>query len=203
MGRRREMRLPEEAVKTLGGPGVKEMILNTEARQKFKPGTQAWDRAMNAARALLGLRTRDTNHLADFLTLSAKEDAPYVVCISCGLPVAKESQTVTRGPKEILDEAVKFNQLLSGLYLSLSLRSPSPKIPIKNLRMINGFCEICQGSREIPARFRIGGVPPISEPVSLRTNSVEEAILFLHHNHVVFDEDRFRIVWKRSIQMNL
>lgn len=193
------MALPEEAVRVLNV--TKEKILDVEARNKFRPGSEFWDRAMNAARALLGIRKEETAHLAEFLSLSNRESS-YVVCIACGIPVPREHQVVTTGPKEILDKAATVNPLLRGLYRALGLETPKAKIPIQNRGLINGFCELCQESRRIPDKFRIGDAPA-PRPLRFRTNSVEEAVLFLRRNHVVFDEEHFRIIWRRSIQLNI
>jgi len=183
-----------------------EAVMDADALKRYRIGTPDFDKAMGKARGILRLDRQSSKHLADFVATTLRA-GPYVACIRCGSPIVAENKWMTRDPMTILVNAAKHVEKLAGLLRALRQLPLAEKVPMKDRTLRNGFCEPCVGrlGKHLPEEYRIVIEDPKAEP-PLRpfdAGSVEEAVLFLHRNHVIFDEERFRIIWNRSVKIRV
>ena len=156
----------------------------------------------------LGLQKTDSRYLLAFLSslLGHKENVP---CVACGKLAPRSNVWNT------VNIAADATKLLGGTAFMRGLLGEANDTSAQaveeraqtNLVLKNGFCPTClrRVASRIPSKLKIRMPAPPKPKAPLKpleAKSVDIALLYLKQHHVVFDEDRFRSLWQRSVKIN-
>lgn len=152
----------------------------------------------------IGLQKTDSHYLLAFLgsMLGHKEGVP---CVACGKMAPRRNVWNT------VNIAAESYALLDGTAFMRGLmgqaREPGEEKPTqRNLILRNGFCPTClkRIASRLPNKLKIKvqAEPKPKKPLKpMNAKSADIAVLYLKQHHVIFDEERFRTLWQRSMKI--
>lgn len=168
-------------------------IKKENSRERFRPGTPGFAKALKSARGLLGVKYEDAERLAEHLASASRKDCNFLICIKCGSAGWKENAWMVKSPFEMVWESELRKQQLAGFSYAIQFLELKDIRPDDRLVIRNGFCQSCTRTmrRRFPKRLRDrreGNRP--TQPVQVVT--VEEAITVLQEHNIIYDGRRFK-----------
>lgn len=186
--------------------GVKVKIQDAEAVKAVQDRLR-FRKDIGICRGICRLPRQVSRFLGLHLMTALNDNCPVIACIGCGIGAEKGNSWNTKSPMDVVLETSRSNDRIKTFARGL-IHSPVPDIkPKRGVILKNGFCLTCgrKFSRLIPEayRIRIDDTPGVKLVPTMRTGSVEDAVLHLQKHNVIFDEERFRELWSRSIQLEV